>query len=118
MAAVAFTSRWWLPALPTFLGFVKDNSDLIGSIESLVSIMYILGILVSAALTYLEIRSLREPVAERESTSSVNVAEGSRGAVVSGNVSQGAVVAGRLHRLRHGIRLTRHEWQGGVISSA
>lgn len=94
VAAIAFTSRWWLPALPTFFGIVEENSDLIGALESLVSLVHFAGLAIFAVLSYFGVRSLREPVAGRQSAPSVNVSEGDRSAAVGGDVNQGAVVIG------------------------
>lgn len=79
VVAVTFTSQWWLPAIPTLLGFVEANSALIGAIESSLSIVYLIGLAVAAVFGVFGLK---------------NLVEGGRGTVVGGDVNQSAVVTG------------------------
>lgn len=94
VVSVAFTSQWWLPAILTLLGFVEANSDLIGAIESSLSIVYLIGVAVATVFSVFGLKNLRGSVAQREPSPSLNVSEDGRGTLVGGDVNQGAVVTG------------------------
>lgn len=59
-AVLALTSGWWLPALPEFLGFVEDNSEVISPLLSFAQLVVpIVWLVVSALLWYLGYRRLQ-----------------------------------------------------------
>lgn len=93
-AVLAVTSRWLLQALPTVLGFLEDNSELIGAIESSVSIVQLGGLALFTLFTFFGVKELRKLGEGQEPAPSVNVSEGGPAAVVGGEVNQSAVVAG------------------------
>lgn len=94
VVAVTFTSQWWLPTIFTLLGFVEANSALIGTIESSLSIVYLMGLAVAAVFSVFGLKNLRGSEAQREPSPSVNIVEGGRGTLVGGDVNQSAVVSG------------------------
>jgi len=58
LVILAFTARWWAPAL---LGFVSDNSDLIQGLTDLVQLVLWAGAAIVAAIGFL--RGRRQPPA-------------------------------------------------------
>lgn len=98
-AALALTSRWWLPALPTLFGTIEANSELIDAFAGLTTIVTSLALLVGAGLAYLGFRSFRGPDAGGEARQSVDAAHGGRAAAIGGDVNRGAVVVGDHNRV-------------------
>lgn len=97
--AIALTTQWWLPALPTLFGAIQANRELIGALADLTTIAKIPIGLISIILVYLGFRSLQGSNAGGEARQAVEVAQGGRGAAVGGDVNQGAVVVGDNNRV-------------------
>ena len=110
---LAMTSGWWVPALPTLLGIVEANSNLIGALADLAQIVTFVILALGAVLACLGYKNLRSANAGEGAQQAVVVGDHNRVEVFGditydyGDVAPSPVDASTLERARQRLEETR-----------
>lgn len=99
-AALALTAGWWLPGLVILLGFLEANSETVGVLADVATIIGFIGTLGAVILGFLGVRGWRR--GDGRETASSSVAEGER-SVSSGGDINAPVITGDHSQVRYEI---------------